>query len=133
VVAIRGTPRTWFDVPGCLSRRAAALPFAQPCTYERARSLAPAAVAAQAAAARGLPIRFVDMNDQICATSECPVVRNGVVVFTDDNHLTASFSRSVAPVLGERLAAALDPATRRRAATGMARVAGRVVQSVVAR
>jgi hypothetical protein len=37
------------------------------------------------------------------------VIRNGVVVFTDDNHLTASFSRSVAPVLGERLAAALGP------------------------
>jgi hypothetical protein len=35
------------------------------------------------------------------------VVRNGVVVFTDDNHLTPSFSRSVAPVLGARLSAAL--------------------------
>jgi hypothetical protein len=32
---------------------------------------------------------------------------NGVVVFTDDNHLTASFSRSVAPVLGERIAKAM--------------------------
>jgi peptidoglycan/LPS O-acetylase OafA/YrhL len=108
VVAIRGTPRTWFDVPACLSRRAAGLPFAPQCTYSRARALAPAALAAQAAAARGLPIRFVDMNDQICATSECGVVRNGVVVFTDDNHLTASFSRSVAPVLGARLDEALD-------------------------
>jgi hypothetical protein len=115
VVAIRGTPRTWFDVPACLSRRAAGLPFARPCTYSRARALAPAALAAQAAAARGLPIRFVDMNDQICATSECGVVRNGVVVFTDDNHLTASFSRSVAPALGARLAAALaSPAGVRR-------------------
>jgi hypothetical protein len=35
------------------------------------------------------------------------VVRAGVVVFTDDNHLTASFSRLVAPVLGARLDAAL--------------------------
>ena len=107
VVAIRGTPRTWFDVPACLSRQAARLPFAGPCSYERARSLSPAALEAQAAAARGLPIRFVDMNDQICPTRECGVVRNGVVVFTDDNHLTASFSRSMAPVLGARLAAAL--------------------------
>jgi hypothetical protein len=107
VVAIRGTPRTWFDVPACLSRQAAHLPLSADCTYERARSLSAPAVAAQSAAARGLPIRFVDMNDQICATSRCGVVRNGVVVFTDDNHLTASFSRSVAPVLGARLAAAL--------------------------
>jgi hypothetical protein len=107
VVAIRGTPRTWFDVPACLSRLAARLPFASACTYVRERSLSSAAVAAQDGAARGLPVRFVDMNDQICAAARCGVMRNGVVVFTDDNHLTASFSRSVAPVLGTRLAASL--------------------------
>ena len=118
VVAIRGTPRTWFDVPACLSRQAARLPFAGPCSYERARSLSPAALEAQAAAARGLPIRFVDMNDQICPTRECGVVRNGVVVFTADNHLTASFSRSMAPVLGARLAAALRLPVRVGAAGG---------------
>ena len=55
------------------------------------------------------------MNDQICATDRCGVVRNGAIVFTDDNHLTASFSRSVAPVLGARLADALGPLGRTRA------------------
>jgi len=29
------------------------------------------------------------------------------IVFTDDNHLTASFSRTLAPILGERIAAAM--------------------------
>jgi peptidoglycan/LPS O-acetylase OafA/YrhL len=107
VVAIKGTPRTWFDVPACLSRRAAGLPFAQDCSYDRARSLSRAAVEAQMVAARGLPVRFVDMNDLICDTARCSVVKNGVVVFTDDNHLTASFTRSLAPVLGARIARAL--------------------------
>lgn len=111
VVVIRGTPRTWFDAPECLSRRAAQLPFAAECTYERGRSLNLAALAAQNAAARGLPIRFLDMNDQICASSRCGVMRNGLVIFTDDNHLTASFSRSLAPVFGDRLATALGWAT----------------------
>ena len=106
-VAIRGTPRTWFDVPGCLSRRAAKLPFAQRCEYERAHSLSQVAIKAQNDAARGLRVAFVDMNDQICSTPRCPVMRNGIVVFTDDNHLTASFSRSVAPVLGARIEAAI--------------------------
>jgi hypothetical protein len=114
VVAIRGTPRTWFDVPACLSRRAARLPFAAECTYERERALSRAAIAAQSDAARGLPVRFVDMNDQICAAPRCGVIRNGAVVFADDNHLTATFSRSVAPVLGERLAVALGPRDNRR-------------------
>jgi peptidoglycan/LPS O-acetylase OafA/YrhL len=107
VVAVRGTPRTWFDAPACLSRRAAGLPFAGDCTYDRARSLSQVAYAAQTDAARGLPVRFVDMNDAICATPRCPVQRNGGVVFTDDNHLTASFSRSMAPVFAARLDAAL--------------------------
>jgi hypothetical protein len=35
------------------------------------------------------------------------VVRNGIIVFTDDNHLTASFSESMAAALGARLEAAL--------------------------
>jgi peptidoglycan/LPS O-acetylase OafA/YrhL len=107
-IAIRGTPRTWFDVPSCLSRRAANLPGATSCQYDRARALSDPAIGAQNAAARGLPVRFIDMNDQICSTSRCAVMRGGVVIFTDDNHLTASFSRSVASVFGSRLAAALE-------------------------
>jgi peptidoglycan/LPS O-acetylase OafA/YrhL len=103
-VVIRDVPRTWFDVPGCLSRRAAKLPLARACVYERDRSISRVAIAAQDAAARGLPIHLIDMNDRICATPRCEVVRGGVVVFTDDNHLTASFSRMVAPVLAQRLA-----------------------------
>jgi hypothetical protein len=107
VVAIRGTPRTWFDVPACLSRQAARLPGARECVYDRARSLSNIAVEAQTEAARGLGVAFVDMNDQICDQARCPVMRNGVIIFTDDNHLTASFSASVAPVLGARLERAI--------------------------
>jgi peptidoglycan/LPS O-acetylase OafA/YrhL len=107
-IAIRGTPRAWFDVPACLSRRAARVPFARACDYSRAEALAPDAVRAQNEAARGLPVRFVDMNDQICSTPNCPVIRNGAIIFTDDNHLTASFSRTLAPPLALRLAAAIE-------------------------
>lgn len=107
LVVIRGTPRTWFNVPSCLSRREARLPFSPACDYDRARSLSAVAVAAQSGAAHGLDVKFVDMNDVICSSTPCSVTRKGIVVFTDDNHLTATFSRSVAPELGERLAAAL--------------------------
>jgi peptidoglycan/LPS O-acetylase OafA/YrhL len=107
VVVIRGTPHPGFDVPACLSRRAAGLPFARSCTYARDRAFILAAVAAQTRAAAGLRVRFVDMNDQICAGPRCPPARGGVVVFTDDNHLTASFSRTVAPVLVARVEGAL--------------------------
>lgn len=103
VIVIRGTPRTFVDVPVCLSRRAAKLPFAGSCNYDRARAFVPQAIDAQNRAARGLNVSFVDMNDQICATRVCSPVRNGIVVFTDDNHLTASFTRSVGSDLGRRV------------------------------
>lgn len=106
-IVIRDVPRTGFDVPACLSRSAAGLPFARPCTYDRATSVSRPGVAAQSEAARGLPVRLIDMNDQLCDTPRCGVTRNGAIVFTDDNHLTASFSRTLAPVLGRRIAEAL--------------------------
>ena len=106
-MAMRGTPRTWFDVPQCLSRREAGLPLARPCVYERSAALTAEAAQSQDRAARGLPITFIDMNDQICPTERCGVVRNGIVMFSDDNHLTASFSRSLAPALGKRIASLL--------------------------
>jgi peptidoglycan/LPS O-acetylase OafA/YrhL len=106
-IVLRDVPRTGFDVPACLSRRAARLPFAGDCTYERTTSVSRIAIAAQDRASRGLPVVLVDMNDQICDAPRCGVMRNGAIVFTDDNHLTATFSRTVAPVLGRRIAAAM--------------------------
>ena len=112
VVAIRGTPYPAFDVPACLSRRAAGLPMADACEYDRDDALHGAARAAQLSAvrdlaARGLPVAAIDLADEVCATTPCGVMRGGRVVFTDGNHLTASFTRSAAGVLGARLYAAL--------------------------
>jgi hypothetical protein len=107
VVAIRGTPRTWFDVPACLSRKAAGLVAARECTYDRTQSLSRVAIDAQTKAAAGLNVALLDMNDRICPTERCQVMRGDIVYFTDDNHLTASFSRSLAPVFGKRLVDAM--------------------------
>jgi hypothetical protein len=116
-VVIRGTPRPGFDVPSCLSRRASNAPFnGKRCEYALGRSLVPDAVAEQNAAARGVPsVAFVDMNDRVCGSAVCPVVKRGAVVFRDDGHLTATFSRREAPTLGARIDAALSELRRRRA------------------
>lgn len=111
VVAIRGTPRTGFDVPACLSRQAARLPAARDCTCDRSRALLRPAIDAQTRAAKGLEVALLDMNDRICATDRCQVRNDDIVFFTDDNHLTASFSRSMASVFGDRIEAALDRLT----------------------
>lgn len=108
VLVMRGTPRTFVDVPVCLSRRAAKLPFAGSCDYDRARAFVPQAIEAQNTAARNLNVSFLDMNDQICAIAVCSPVRNGIVMFTDDNHLTASFTRSLGTTLGDRISSLVN-------------------------
>ncbi|HKS06237.1 MAG TPA: acyltransferase family protein [Gemmatimonadaceae bacterium] len=107
VIVIRGTPRVPFDVPSCLSRRAAGLPFATNCSFDVDRAFIARGRRAQDAAARGLDVDFIDMNDLVCASAQCETMRGRQIVFTDNNHLTASFTRSLGAELGERLEAAL--------------------------
>jgi hypothetical protein len=52
------------------------------------------------------------MNDRVCPSTRCSVVQRGDIVFRDDDHLTATFSRAQAAVLGERLSAALSRLSR---------------------
>jgi hypothetical protein len=107
-IVVRDVPEAPFDVPTCLSRRAARAPFAPACEYDRSTSLSSSAIAAQNDAARGLGrLAIVDMTDRVCATPRCSVIQRGHIVFRDDDHLTAGFSRAEAPVLGERIVAAL--------------------------
>lgn len=109
VVVMRGLPWVPFDVPSCLSRRAAGLPLATDCRFAPDREFIARAHRAQDRAARGLPVRFIDMNDQVCGLGarRCATERGGVVLYMDDNHISRTFSRSLGPVLGERLDAAL--------------------------
>lgn len=111
VIVIRGTPRVPFDVPSCLSRKEDHLFMATECTFTLDRAFIARARQAQDVAARGLNVKFVDMMDQVCGGKSCATMRGGLVMFTDDNHLTASFARSLGPVLGERLGAALGEAS----------------------
>lgn len=109
VVVIRDVPWAPFDVPACLSRRAAGLPFATDCRFTPDRAFIAKARRAQDRAAEGLPVRFVDMSDRICGSDPvCATERDGMVLYTDDDHITATFSRSLGPALGDRLAASFQ-------------------------
>lgn len=109
VIVLRDVPLVPFDVPSCLSRRAAGLPMASDCSFVPDQSLIAWGRRAQDRAAQGLAVRFVDMNDQVCpaGAARCATERDGMVLYTDDDHISASFAHSVGGVLGERLAAAI--------------------------
>jgi peptidoglycan/LPS O-acetylase OafA/YrhL len=51
----------------------------------------------------GTPARFVDPRSLVCAAGACPLVVGEHVVFYDDDHITASWSRLVAPALEEMI------------------------------
>jgi peptidoglycan/LPS O-acetylase OafA/YrhL len=104
VIVMRGLPWVPFDVPSCLSRRAARLPLATDCTFAPHRGFMARARGAQDRAGNGLNVRFIDMNDQVCgAEARCGTERGGIVLYSDDNHITRTFSRSLGNVLGERV------------------------------
>ena len=108
VIVMRDVPWAPFDVPSCLSRRAAGLPLATDCRFAPNRGFMARAQRAQDRAGRGLPVSFVDMNDQICGSGRrCATEREGMVLYTDDDHISRTFSHALGPVLGERVDAAL--------------------------
>jgi hypothetical protein len=49
----------------------------------------------------GTGARYVDPRGLVCSAGVCPLVVGEDVVFYDDDHITASWSRVVAPALGE--------------------------------
>ena len=65
-----------------------------------------------AAVATGAPV--VDLDDLLCDDTRCLSQVGGVVVYTDDNHLSLTYARTIQRFLGERLVAAVDEARKDR-------------------
>ena len=53
-------------------------------------------------------VGFLDLTDHLCTDTVCPPEIGNVMVYLDDNHLSASYARSLAPVVSLLLPAALD-------------------------
>jgi peptidoglycan/LPS O-acetylase OafA/YrhL len=107
-ILLRDSPRPGFDVPVCLSRAAYRdLPL-DGCHLSRDFAVDSGSFAAEQRAARGLShVSLVDFTDLICDATDCPVLRDGMVVYSDDNHLTATYARSLAPAMTSRLASVM--------------------------
>jgi hypothetical protein len=104
-ILLRDSPRPGFDVPVCLSRAAYRGVPLDTCRLSRAIAVDSEAFAAEQRAARSLPhVSLVDFTDLFCESTECPLVRDSMVVYSDDNHLTATYARSLAPAMTGRLA-----------------------------
>ncbi len=103
VVAIRDTPTMPFNVPECLSKD-------DECAVDRAAAISdadPIVIAAR----EERSVALLDFTDAICGAHTCAPVVGNVLVWRDNEHLTATYATSLDGALGT----ALDEIQRRRA------------------
>lgn len=100
---IRDTPYADYNVLGCLAQAEWDGHTQCPAPVS-AVALSPDIYAAEARAARGFGnVRLLDLSDRMCGPDQCYLEIGGQVIYRDGDHLTASYSRSLAAVLFQRL------------------------------
>ena len=103
VLAIGDVPASPVAVPACIDQHH--LQY-DPCATPRADGVEHDNLVAQAA--RGVAgVTSFSLLPYLCDASKCHVLIGGVVVYIDEHHLSASFSRSLGPYFGAELDALL--------------------------
>lgn len=106
VVTMADSPHLPSSPVDCL---AANLEHADRCGVARAAAFEPAILAAQRAVADDRGGAVVDLADAFCDERMCPAVIGDALVYSDEHHLTATYSARLAPLLTERLRTILEP------------------------
>ncbi|WP_427017887.1 acyltransferase family protein [Pseudarthrobacter sp. P1] len=96
IVALADTPRPSFggvsDPPSCVDTKSDA-----DCSFPQSKALKDEP---QKEAAEGLnQVHFLDMTKYFCRSGDCQSVLGNVLVYRDSNHMTATFSKSLANYL----------------------------------
>lgn len=120
LAVIRPTPWQTTLVRDCVASNEP--PF-EACTGEQDKVLFHNALSSFAGIS-GHPL--VDFTDLFCRDGRCPPVIGNVFVYRDSHHITASYMRTLAPALGQRLGVALPP---RRGSGGSTAVRSNVVST----
>jgi peptidoglycan/LPS O-acetylase OafA/YrhL len=101
VVAIRETPAIFTIVPGyCVSRNG---PSSSACDVPTSQAILLHPPTELAARQLGGTVKVIDMNPLICGPAECSPVVGNVMVYVDSDHLTSTYSETLAPFLEPRL------------------------------
>jgi len=103
VVIIDDVPLPYIDVPACLAAHASDV---RQCAVPRSQDLGDGMGLIEKTAAAATGASRIDLTAGICpGAGACPVVINDMIVYRDGHHLTATFSRTLAPLLDRRLRA----------------------------
>ncbi|MBS0421821.1 MAG: acyltransferase [Proteobacteria bacterium] len=104
VIALRDNPDFEFDVSACVELHGADSPL---CALPRQRMLE---VPSPTELLRNPPstVRFIDLSDYFCSSETCPPVIGNVLVYRHMNHITATYVKTLAPMLQSALEQALQ-------------------------
>lgn len=94
------TPQSKFDVPACISTNRADV---SRCETARKIAFNWRHLKLERAAAAVTGGTIVDLSDDICPATSCPVVIDKMIVYRDSHHLTGTFARSLSPALAAKL------------------------------
>jgi hypothetical protein len=95
-VLVRDVPRPPFDLPECLLNNP---DRASACAFDRAEGLARSGSGHDALATMRPDLPVVDLTEAICPGETCGPTVGGVVVWRDSNHLSATYIRSLTPLV----------------------------------
>ena len=109
VLVLEDTPQPEGDVPRCLVKN---IDDPEECDVSRERALSPGMSGSERHAASVVPgVTFFSMNAYLCDPGMCAVSRDGVVRYSDDDHLAVRFSAMLAPMLSVELTKAVADTT----------------------
>ena len=100
VVMMRDVPYFAVDVPQCVAGNPT-----HPADCREPRSRVLDAYPDPLVAATGPGAHLIDLTDSICLPTVCPAVAGNVLVYRDRDHLTATYVRTLAPMLWAQLTA----------------------------
>jgi peptidoglycan/LPS O-acetylase OafA/YrhL len=106
VAILVDTPRFPFDVPGCISAHMADV---RACEVSRATAFLTRHRIVERTAARISGATLIDLSDAVCPWDSCPVVLNGMIVYRDNHHLTATFALAMADAFAGTLPDLVPP------------------------
>jgi hypothetical protein len=101
VAILAETPEFDFSPPVCLSMH---LSDADACAESRDVAVNTAAIAGVRDGARTAGAVFVDLTDWFCDAERCPTVIGRTLVYTDEHHVSATFSSQLGPAVRAALA-----------------------------
>ncbi len=104
VMVIGPIPKPPFTVPGCLSVH---LTSATACTVALSAGVKLSGMAAERSVVQAAGAVYVDTLPWLCTTTTCATIVDNLLVYRDDNHLTATFASYLAEPVTDEIALAV--------------------------